>query len=184
MLEHMKKRLLVGVCLGLALVTMVSACGSTPVTLSPQPTVTVTAVPTVEASQYTDAEQEILAYVDTHLSELEAVVADTSTTIDAAEYDSTGASVGKISKLIKRYGKLNSGWVRTNDGDFAGGAVTRLEELWERTGSNLRIVLKQMAMCYINPSVVNTTRAAKALIKAEDTVKEVRTEFESFTIAY
>ena len=64
MLEHMKKRLLVGVCLGLALVTMVSACGSTPVTLSPQPTVTVTAVPTVEASQYTDAEQEILAYVD------------------------------------------------------------------------------------------------------------------------
>ena len=175
---------IIGLTIGSFLASILIGCGSTSATLAPQPTVTVTAIPVVEEPLYTDAEQEIYDYVATHLDEMEAIVVDTSTTLDAAEYDSTGASVGKISKLIKRYGKLNAGWVSTNGGDFAGGVVNRLEELWERTGSNLMVVLKQMAMCYIKPSAVNITRAAKALIKAEDTVKDVRTEFESLKTGY
>jgi len=167
------------ITIAVVLAAGLAACGTA---TQPQTTVTVTATPMAPAEPaYSEAEQEIIDYCSDNIDEMENIVIDAQVTLDSVDYASY-SSLGKdILKLAKRYQRIEVSYNRTNGGDYAGGQVEQLEDYWERAGNNLRILLRGMAQCMTNPDNVDTDRAARAMVNAENNIERVRDELETLT---
>jgi len=172
------KRLII-IVIAVALAATLAACGAAS---QPEATVTVTATPSAPAEPlFTEAEQEIIDYCSSNIDEMESILLDAQVTLDSSDYASYGDMGRDIVKLVKRYKRIEVSYNRTNGGDYAGGEVEGLEDYWERAGNNLRVLLRGMAQCLTDPDNVNTDRAARALVNAEDNIERVRDELETLT---
>lgn len=161
----------------IALALGISACGSTKIV---ETTVTVTPTPTPTYSPYfTDNELEGLETFGDLIPELEHIL---KTEKAALKY---GAKTGNISGVIDRadhyandYQEMNRNYNKTNGGDYYGGKLSRLENLFESAGNHTRRFGRGILTAISGGTNAQAETAGEQLYYAERDLEKLKTEYE------